>query len=76
MKKLDFKNLRSKKAEELKKMAGEKSLEIIKTEAKIKAGQEKNLKKARNLKKEVAQILTIIKEMEILDKLQEVSKTK
>ena len=47
---------------------------ILKTMAKTKAGQEKNLKKAKILKKELAQVLTIIKEMEIVEKLQKVSK--
>lgn len=70
MKKTEFKNLKSKKTEELKKMAIEKRLEIVKTKAKIAAGQEKNLRKARNLRKELAQILTVVKEMEIVSKLE------
>lgn len=70
MKKTEFKNLKTKKIEELKKLVRPKKLEITKTLAKIAGGQEKNLKKARNLKRELAQVLTIIKEMEIMSKLE------
>lgn len=74
MKKTEFKNLKTKKIEELKKLVRPKKLEITKTLAKIAGGQEKNLKKARNLKKELAQMLTIIKEMEIVENLKSVAK--
>ena len=70
MKKTELKNLKTKKLEELKKLGKDKKLEIAKTLAKIAAGQEKNLKKAKNLKKELAQTLTFIKEMEIMKKLE------
>lgn len=70
MKTIELKNLRNKKVDELKKLVGEKRLEVAKTRAKIAAGQEKNLKKAKNLKKELVQALTLIKEMEIVSKLE------
>jgi ribosomal protein L29 len=67
VKKKELKSLRTKKKDELKKM-----LEKIKKEAgevlvKIKLGQEKNLKKYKNLRKDMAQILTIIREKEIVE---------
>lgn len=66
MKKTDLKSWRGKKVEELKKVVIEKRLLTLKTMVKVKAGQEKNLKKAKNLKKELAQMLTIIRESEII----------
>lgn len=68
MKKNDFKNIRVKKIEELKKMVSEKKLELIKLLSNKASKGEKNLKKGRNLKKEIAQILTVVKEIEILEK--------
>ena len=70
MKKTELKTLRGKKIEELKKLSKERKLEIVKVLAKMAAGQEKNLKKAKNLKKNLAQTETIIREMEIVNKLQ------
>ncbi|MBI4157687.1 50S ribosomal protein L29 [Candidatus Woesebacteria bacterium] len=71
MKKNDLKNLRTKKTKELRDTISKKKLEIAKILAKISAGQEKNLKKAKNLKKELAQTMTVIKEMEIVESLKE-----
>ena len=68
MKKNDFKNIRVKKIEELKEMVSEKKLELIKLLSNKASKGEKNLKKGRNLKKEIAQILTVVKEIEILEK--------
>lgn len=69
MKKTELKNLRDKEVEELKKTVSKKKLEIAKVLAKLSVGQEKNLRKAKNLKKELAQTLTIIKEIEIIQSL-------
>lgn len=71
MKKTELKGLRVKTAEELKKTISKKKLEIAKILAKISAGQEKDLKKARNLKKDLAQTLTVIREIEIIESLKE-----
>jgi len=46
-----------KKSENLK-LALNKKLELTKVIGRIHAGREKNLKKAKNLRKEIAQILT------------------
>ena len=68
MKKKDLTDLRNKKINELEKLLSKKRNELINTYAKIKAGQEKNWKKAKNIRRDVAQILTIIREKELLKK--------
>lgn len=68
MKKKDLKMLVGKKTKELEKILSEKRLEILKNQAEVYSGKEKNLKKAKNLRKEIAQILTIIKENELTKK--------
>jgi hypothetical protein len=51
-------------------MASDKGLEATKKKMEILGGKEKNLKLHRNLRSEVAKILTLIKEKEILEKMQ------
>lgn len=63
MKRNDFKNIKTKKTEDLKKMVSEKKLELIKLLSNKSSKGEKNLKKGRNLKKEIAQVLTLVCEM-------------
>ena len=65
MKTKKLQEMRNKKEDELKKLVGAKKLELLKTQAIIKAGQEKNLKKAKNLRVEIAQLSTILKEFEL-----------
>lgn len=65
MKKKGLKDLRVKEIDELKKLVSEKRKETSVIYTKVKTGQEKNLKKVKGLKKEIAQILTIIREKEI-----------
>jgi ribosomal protein L29 len=65
MKKKDLVSLRKKEIKDLEKMVEEKRAKAINAHVKMQAGQEKNLKKASNLRREIAQILTIIKEKEI-----------
>lgn len=67
MKKKDLKALRSKSANELRKMANEKRQKANKAFVEIKTGQEKNLKEVKNLRKDIAQILTVLKEKEIVE---------
>lgn len=64
MKKKDLKNLRDKSKNELKATVYKRKNELVATYAKIKAGQETNLKKAKNLRRDIAQILTVIREKE------------
>jgi ribosomal protein L29 len=68
MKKNDYRNLRTKKSEDLKKTVADKKLELMKLLSNKAAKGDKNLMKGRNLKKEIAQILTLRKEMEIVGK--------
>jgi len=68
MKKKDVETLRGKEVAEIKKALAGKRADLIKAQVEMYGGKEKNLKKARNLRREVAQMLTIIKEREILER--------
>jgi ribosomal protein L29 len=68
MKKKDLQVARNKKVSELKKLVSKKKQEVEVLQAKVKAGQEKNLKKAKNIRIEIAQLLTLIREKEIIKK--------
>jgi ribosomal protein L29 len=70
MKRKDYNELKGKTVQELVKLAGDKKNESIKEKMKILGGKEKNLKVHRNLRAEVAKILTLAREKEILEKLQ------
>lgn len=76
MKKKDLIGLRGKTEKELVRLAGKKLVDIAKAKAAIKAGQEKNLKKVKLLRGEISQILTILKEKEIISKLEKEIKEK
>jgi ribosomal protein L29 len=67
MKKKDLQDLRNKKIVELDKIVAKKKQESIMADAKMRTGQEKKIKKVKNLKREIAQILTIIREKQILE---------
>lgn len=66
MKKKDLQDLRSKKIVELDKIVVKKRQESVIAHAKMNTGQEKKIKKVKNLRHEIAQILTIIREKQIL----------
>lgn len=68
MKKSELTKLRSKKADVLEKTVADRRLDIVKVSADIKASKEKNLKKAKNLRRDLAQILTLISEKELAEK--------
>ena len=68
MKKNDLATLRQKEVKDLEKMLKEKKADVAKTEVNTVAGKEKNVKKANNLRREISQILTLIREREILKK--------
>jgi len=70
MKKKEFTDLRTKDLKTLKKLARDKKLEADKKRMEIMGGKEKNLKSTNNLRHDLAQILTVVKEKEILEKLQ------
>ena len=66
MKKRELQSLATKTKEELKKLADEKELELLKVVANLKASKEKNLKKAKNVKRDLAQVMTKLREKEII----------
>jgi ribosomal protein L29 len=70
MKKKELNELRGKSVKELRKLASDKRGEAEKVKMKIFAGKEKNLKLKRNLTREVAKILTLIREKEIIESLE------
>jgi ribosomal protein L29 len=76
MKKKELTSLRSKSLEELKKSLAEKMAEVSLFFSSLKAGKEKNSSKGKNLRREIAQILTIIKEKEIIEKASSEAKKK
>lgn len=69
MKKKDFKDLKERSIKDLKKMVFEKGSEVGKKSMETLSGKEKNLKLVRNLKRDIAKILTLISEKEIIEKL-------
>lgn len=68
MKKKDLMKLRERKLEDLKSLADKTRDELIKIGLNLAAKREKNLKMVKSQRRELAQILTIIKEKEILQK--------
>lgn len=69
MKKSELTKLRNKKSQELEKIINDKKFELTKTMAELAAGSEKNLKKARMLRHDIAQTKTLLKENELISKL-------
>ncbi len=67
MKKRDFQELRKKDIKDLIKIEEEKRKEIARSWSEIKAGREKNVKKVKNLRRDLARILTLIKEKQIIE---------
>lgn len=67
MKKRDLKELRVKKTEEIIKMVSDRKAELVKLAIKVKSGEEKNLKKMKNIRGEIARLLTITKEKELIE---------
>lgn len=70
MKRKELNELRGKNIKDLNKIALEKRLESEKARMKMFGGKEKNLKVGRNLAREIAKILTLIREKEIIESLQ------
>ena len=79
MKKKELTDLKVKTAKDLIKLAGQKSTDAKKLKLDILSGKEKNLKAYRNMRKDIAQILSVAKEKQIIEKLEakkETGKTK
>ena len=70
MKKKEFNQLREKDVKELAKMVLAKKSELEKARMKMFGGKEKNLKVVKILRSEIAKILTLIREKEIIESLQ------
>lgn len=68
MKKKELESLRKKDIKELNKTLGDMKKEYLLTYNQVKAGQEKDTRKPTNIRKDIAQILTTIKEKEIIEK--------
>jgi len=69
MKKNELNLLKKKSIEELSKIVSEKKNELLKVVASMKAGKEKNLKKAKNLKIYIAKVMTVIRNLEIVSEM-------
>lgn len=61
MKIKEVKDLTTKTVKELETLVSKKKLELVKNTVKIAGGKEKNLKVAWTLRKEIAQIMTVLK---------------
>ena len=68
MKKKDLQKLRKESLAKLRSETEKKKLEIVTLVAKIKAGKSTNIKEKRTLKRDISQIMTIIREKEITKK--------
>ena len=71
MKKNDIADLRKKELKELEKMLEDKNMQMYKARTDVKTGKEKNLKKAKNIKREIALIATLVREKEFMAQAQE-----
>ncbi len=69
MKRKEFTGLKNKTIEDLAKFVREKKQESLKKKMEGVSGKDKNLKSYRNLRREIAQALTLIKEKQIIEKL-------
>lgn len=70
MKKKEFNELRKRNTIDLMKMVFDKKKEAEKAKMSSFGGKEKNNKIKRNLRREIAKILTLIREKEIIKSLQ------
>ena len=69
MKKKDFIDLRAKDLKDLVKLVAEKRKVAMAARMGIAGGKEKNLKLYRNIRLEIAKILSLVKEKQIIEKL-------
>lgn len=70
MKRKEFTDLKGKTIKDLSKLVQGKRTEATKKRMQIIGGREKNLKLYKQIRIEIAKILTLIKEKEILEKLE------
>lgn len=69
MKRKDFQDLKNKDIKDLRKMVFAKKAEAAKKKMEILGSKEKNLKSFRNERRDIARILTLIREKEIIEEL-------
>ena len=69
MKKKEYKEIKDKEMKDLKKVVEEKRTKLRKFLIDLKTGSEKNVKKGAILRDEIAKILTLIREKEILEEI-------
>lgn len=67
MKKQDIQSLQEKSLDDLKKLVSQKKQEILKVQAEASVGKHKNVKIVWNLRRDLAQINTILRQKEILE---------
>lgn len=65
MKIKEIKNLRNEEIKKLKDLVSKKKLELMQNMVKLLSSKEKNVKKNKILKKEIAQVLTILEAKKI-----------
>lgn len=70
MKKKEYKDIKGKEIKDLKNLVEEKRTKLRKFLIDLKTGSEKNVKKGAILRDEIARILTLIREKEILEGIQ------
>ena len=63
MKSKEFKALKNKQKTELVKMVNDKKLELTKITGRIYAGKEKNLKVGRNMRRDIAQLMSTLSQV-------------
>lgn len=69
MKIKELTNIKNKTIKELIKLVFDKKIEAKKAKVNSISGKEKNLKISKNMKRDIAQILTVIREKQIVEKL-------
>ena len=70
MKRKELNDYKSKTVKDLLKFVSDKKTEMKKKRVEIFSGREKNLKYFNNLRRDVARVMTIIKEKQIVEKLE------
>jgi ribosomal protein L29 len=78
MKKRELADIRKKTLKDLIKQVDKGRADLLKEKINISAGKSKNIRRIRNVKQDIAQILTVIREKELveeLDRKQDIAKT-
>lgn len=76
MKKKELAKLQEKSVAELKKSVAELSVKKISKMANLTVGREKNFKVAKNIKHDIAQIMTVIRQKQLAEKKDEKAQKK